>query len=203
MKFTKIAQDAFDQTQVNAGVLLVDFDPEDPKEPASEDIIATTTGGINVVCQPTYSDFAEDVDNAPNGMKEFVHLDGWDCHMGFTSLRWNAENTRLALGAADVVNGTKYRKIVPRRDVKQSDFKNRLWFVGDKSNGGAFAVCLLNALSTGGLSLQTGKNAKGTSPMEIRGHVSAAAQDVMPMEFYEIDPDEEEATPGGDVTPGT
>lgn len=191
-KFTRIAEDAFDELQLDAGVLLADFDPANPVVPQSEDIIATTTGGINVVCQPTYSDFGEDVDNVPNNMKEFKHLDGWDCHMNFTSLKFNSANTHLALGAADVVDGTTYRKITPRRDLKQSDFRDELWFVGDKANGGAYAVCLKNALSTGGISLQTGKNAKGTSPMEIYGHVSASAQDEMPMEFYEIDPSESE-----------
>lgn len=191
-KFTRIAEDAFDELQLDAGVLLSTFDPANPVRPQSEDIIASTSGGINVVCQPTYSDFGDDVDNVPVNMKEFKHLDGWDCHMSFTSLKFNTANTKLALGAADVVAGTTYRKITPRRDLKQTDFTDEIWFVGDKANGGAYAVCLKNALSTGGLSLQTGKNAKGTSPMEIYGHVSAEAQDEMPMEFYEIDPDESE-----------
>lgn len=191
-KFTRIAEDAFDQLQTDAGVILVDFDPANPVEPQSEDIIATTTGGINVVCQPSFSDFGEDVDNVPLNMMEFKHLDSWDCHMSFTSLKFNAANTKLALGAADQTTATGYRKIAPRRDLKLTDFTDALWWVGDKANGGAYAVCLKNALSTGGLSIQTGKNAKGTSPMEIYGHVSASAQDEMPMEFYEIDPSESE-----------
>ena len=69
MKFTKVSTDAFDELQMNAGVLLSSFDPADPDEPASADIIATTTGGITVSCVPTYSDFGEDVDNVPNNMR--------------------------------------------------------------------------------------------------------------------------------------
>jgi len=185
-KFTKISDDAFNALQLDAGVLLSSFDPSDPDEPASADIIATTSGGINVTCQAEYSDFAEDVDNAPNNLKEFKHLDGWNCGMSFTSIKFNATNTVWALGAADSTTATGYTKVVPRRDVAQTDFKD-IWWVGDKANGGAYAVRLINALSTEGLNIQTTKNGKGTNQTTLTGHVSLSAQDVMPMEFYDID----------------
>lgn len=187
-RFTKVAQDAFDSLQLDAGVILTNFDLANPQEPASEDILAVTTGGINIVCASTFSDFGEDVDNVPNNMMEFKHLDGWDCTMSFSDLKFNANNTKFALGAADITTGTGFKKIVPRRNVKLSDFAD-LWWVGDKANGGAYAVCLLNALSTGGVSIQTSKNGKGTNAATLMGHVSIEDQDAMPMEFYEIDPD--------------
>ena len=105
-KFTKVASDSFDELQMNAGVLLSSFDPTNPTEPSSDDIIATTTGGIHVVCEPTYSDFGEDVDNVPNNMKEYKHLDGWNCYMGFTSIKFNTDNVRLAVGPADLSGET-------------------------------------------------------------------------------------------------
>lgn len=186
-KFTLISEDAFDELQLDAGVILSRFDPASPVRPDSADIIATTSGGINVVCTPSFEDFGEDVDNVPNNMKEFKKLTGWECRFSFTSIKFNAANTKFALGAADTTTGTGYTKITPRRDLLQSDFTDELWWVGDKANGGAYAVCLKNALSTGGLSIQTSKNSKGTSTMDIMGHVSASAQDDMPMEFYEIE----------------
>ena len=189
--FTKVSEDAFDALQLNAGVLLSEFDLSAPyTEPVSANIIATTTGGINPVCTPTYSDFGEDVDNVPNNMMEFKHLDGWDCSMSFSSIKFNAENAQWALGAADISTVTGnlgIKKIVPRKDVELTDFKD-LWWVGDKANGGAFAVKLINGLSTGGLNIQTTKNGKGTNQMTITGHVSLNNQDVMPMEFYDIPP---------------
>lgn len=194
--FTKVSADAMETLQLDAGVLLSTFDPANPTEPESANIIATTSGGIQVNCTPTYSDFGEDVDNLPNNMKEFKHLDGWECTMAFTNIKFNSANAVWALGAADKTtteattgqNPTRaYDKIVPRRDLKQTDFKD-IWWVGDKVNGGAFAVKLKNALSTGGLSIQSTKNGKGTYSMTLTGHVSIAAQDVMPMEFYDISP---------------
>lgn len=188
-RFTVIANDAFDALQVDAGVLLTTFDPSNPYQtPASENILATTTGGVNPTCAPTYSDYGEDVDNVPNNMMEFKHLDGWEAKMAFSSIKFNAANTKWALGAADtqlLENGVT--KIAPRRDVQLSDFAD-LWWVGDKANGGAYAIKLLNALSTGGLNIQSTKNGKGTNQIEVTGHVSIDAQDVMPMEIYDIPP---------------
>lgn len=185
--FTRISSDAFDALQLDAGVLLSSFDPNNPyATPADSAIICTTSGGINPTCVPTYSDFGEDVDNVPNNMKEFKHLDGWDCAMAFTSIKFNDAGVKLALGAADVTtltNGVK--KILPRRNVLSSDFAD-LWWVGDKADGGAAAIRLKNALSTGGFGLQTSKNSKGTLSMTITGHVSLYAQNDMPMEFYDI-----------------
>ena len=194
--FTKVSADAMETLQLDAGVILSTFDPAAPVEPLSENIIATTSGGIQVNCTPTYSDFGEDVDNLPNNMKEFKHLDSWECTMGFTNIKFNAANAVWALGAADKTstaattgqNPTRaYDKIVPRRNLQQTDFAD-LWWVGDKVNGGAFAVKLKNALSTGGLSIQSTKNGKGTYSMTLTGHVSINAQDTMPMEFYDIAP---------------
>lgn len=185
--FTKVSSDAFEALQLDAGVLLTTFDPANPYvTPTDAQIICTTSGGINPTCVPTYSDFGEDVDNVPNNMMEFKHLDGWECKMAFTSIKFNAAGVKLALGAADtstLTNGVK--KVLPRRTLSQSDFGD-IWWVGDKADGGAAAVRLKNALSTGGFSMQTTKNGKGTIGMEITGHVSINAQDAMPMEFYDI-----------------
>lgn len=182
---TKIPQDTFEGLQIDAGVLLTTFDPATPAITDSA-IVCATTGGITVSCTPTYSDWGEDVDNCPNNTKELKHLDGWDCTITTTGLGTSPANIKLALGAADI-DGTNTSKIVPRRNLAQTDFSD-LWWVGDRADGGLVACKMINALSTGGFSLQTGKNAKGQISLEIAGHVSINAQNVMPMEFYSIEP---------------
>lgn len=183
--FTAIPQDAFEGMQLDAGVLLNNFDPASPGAPADEDIICATTGGITVTCTPTFSDLAEDVDNAPNNLMEFMHLDGWACTVAFTSLGTSEESIQLALGCADINAST--HAIKPRRSLKQTDFKD-IWWVGDRADGGCVAVKIKNALSTGGLSLKTSKNGKGQVSVTLTGHVSLSKQDEMPMEFYSLDP---------------
>lgn len=186
-RFTVIPENTFNALQLDAGVLLKRFNPANPTI-ADEDIICATTGGINPVCKPTFSDFGEDVDNVPNNMMEFKHLDGWDCSIATTSLGTSVELIQMALGCADV-DGQDSTKIVPRMDLKQTDFKD-IWWVGDRADGGFVAIQLKNALSTEGFSLQTTKNGKGQIAITIMGHVSINAQKVVPMVFYSADPTE-------------
>lgn len=182
-KFTKIPKNTFDAMQFDAGVILRKFDPNNPVAPADADIVCATTGGITASCVPTYSDLGDDVDNCPINTKELKHLDGWDCKLGYTSIGTDAEGIRMALGAADIDGDT----IVPRSKLEQEDFKDELWWVGDKPNGGFVAVKLMNALSTSGFSLQTTKNGKGQTSVEMTGHVSINDIDTVPMEFYSFD----------------
>ena len=178
--FTVIPKDTFDTLQLDAGVLLKTFDPSSPKAPTDSDIICATTGGIKADCIPAYIDMGEDVDNCPKNTKELKTLDGWDCRIGFTSLRMTPDSIRLALGAADVSGN----KVTIRRNLDhEKDFAD-IWWVGDRADGGMAAIGLKNALSTGGFSLQTTKNGKGQIACELTGHVSIDAQDTMPMEFY-------------------
>lgn len=183
-QFTQIPQDTFDQLQMDAGVLLSKFDPTKPEAMTNQDIITATTGGVNVVCQPTISDLGEDVDNCPANTKELAHLDSWTCTISTTALGTDAKTIRLALGAADINAETS--AIIPRKDLAQGDFTD-LWWVGQKANGGFVAVQLLNALSTEGFSLQTTKNGKGQTSLTLTGYVSIDKQDEVPMKFYSVD----------------
>lgn len=186
--YTVIPQALFEDMQLDAGILLSDFDPSKVTSSSpgytDTDIICATTGGIHITCVPTYSDLFEDVDNAPMNTKEGKHLDGWECKIAFTGLGTSVDQIKLALGVADVT--TASGKVTPRRSLAQTDFSD-LWWVGDKAGGGYVAVHLLNALSTSGLDLQTTKNGKGQIEIELTGHVSINAQDTVPMEFYSAD----------------
>ena len=184
--YTVIPQDTFDSLQLEAGVLLTEFDPSDP-EVVDSAIVCATTGGINIVATPEYTDLGEDVDNVPPNMKELKSDPKWTCQITTTGLGTSPESIRLALGAADITAASG--KIAPRSKLNQSDFAD-LWWVGDKANGGFVAAKLINALSTGGFSLQSTKDGKGQVSLEFTGHVSLNAQDVMPIEFYSIDGEE-------------
>ena len=187
-RYTAFPSNTFNALQMDAGVLLKNFNIEQAAAGETgftdDDIVCATTGGINPSCVATYSDFAEDVDNAPVNVKEMKHLDGWECKLSTTSLGTSPELIKLSLGAADIDGVTK---IIPRRSLKQTDFSD-LWWVGDRADGGFVAIKVINALSTGGFSLQTAKNGKGQITLEITGHVSIDDQDTIPMVFYSIDP---------------
>ena len=179
MKFVKVSESAFKEMQLEAGLILNTFDPTGAAEVKDADIVCATTGGINIACKPTYTDYGSDIDNVPDNMLEFKEVDGWDCSIGFTALNASASVIKMALGAADVEGN----KITPRNDLNENDFKD-VWWVGERADGGFVACCLKNALSADGLSLKTTKNGKGQLSCTLAGHISIKAQDVVPMEFY-------------------
>lgn len=185
-KFTVIPKSTFDDLQLDAGVVLKSFDPDNVAAPADGDIVTATTGGIQAVCTPTFSDLGEDVDNCPTNTKELKHLDGWTCTLGFTALGTSPSAIKLALGCADI-GESNTSMITPRANLEQDDFTD-LWWVGDRADGGCVAVQLKNALSTEGFSLQTTKNGKGQTTVTLTGHISISALDVVPMVFYSLDP---------------
>nr|DAZ37150.1 MAG TPA: major tail protein [Caudoviricetes sp.] len=187
MKFTKIPSDAFQKLQINAGILTTDFTPASG-EIGADGQIGATTGGVTFTATPTFSDFGEDIDNCPKNMKEFKRQDMVEAKMSGTFINADTKTAKLLCGAADI-DTSDTTKVVPRTDLKDSDFTD-LWLVGDYSdkngakNGGFIAIHMLNALSTGGFQLKTADKAKGQFAFEFTAHYSLAAQDKVPYEIY-------------------
>ena len=184
MKYTKIPETTFKNLQLNAGVLLSDFDPE-TAEVANEAIIGATTGGVNFTAVPAFSDYGEDIDNCPKNMLELKKLDSWDINMSGTFVTVDTKSGKSLVGAADVSGN----KITPRNDVLKSDFVD-LWWVGDYSdengetNGGFVAIHMMNTLSTGGFAIQSNDIGKGNFAFTYTAHYSMDAQETVPFEVY-------------------
>lgn len=187
MKFTKIPSDAFQKIQINAGILTTDFTPATGAIGEAGQIGATT-GGVNFAATPTYSDMGADIDNCPKNMKELKRQDMVEAKMSGTFINADTKTAKQLCGAADI-DASDTTKVVPRTDLKDSDFTD-LWLVGDYSdkngakNGGFIAIHMLNALSTGGFQLKTADKAKGQFAFEFTAHYSLAAQDKVPYEIY-------------------
>lgn len=187
MKFTRIPETAFQTLQLNAGILLSDFDPVTGTVEET-DILGATSGGVNFTATPTYSDFGEDIDNAPVNVKELKRLESWAVTMSGTFITVNTNLAKTLIGAADI--GTSDTTLVtPRNDLADADFQD-IWWVGDYSdknggtNGGYVAIHMLNGLSTSGFQLQSGNRAKGQFAFTFTGHYSLSAQSVVPFEVY-------------------
>jgi hypothetical protein len=192
MKFTQVAADTFSKLQLNAGVLLTEFDPATAVLDKTK-IFGATGGGVSFSASPEYVDFGEDIDNVPANTKELKKLDSVTATMSGT---FKAADTRLAkilIGAADIDSTTG--KVTPRVDLLEEDFTD-VWWVGDYSDvntdggsgssqaAGFLAIHLINALSTGGFSIQSNDKGKGDFAFEFTGHYSMTNIDVVPYELY-------------------
>lgn len=192
-RFYEIRKDTFDGLVTESGLLLKHLDIEAVKAGevgfTNDDIICATTGGITINDTTEWQDLGEDVDNCPVNMMEFKIMTSRSASISTSAISMTPEAIKAALGAADIdETGTK---VIPRTSLDyDNDFQTVYW-VSDKANGGAVIAVLTNALSTGGMQLQTGKATKGTLAIELTGHISINAQDVAPLSFYSVDPTED------------
>ena len=181
-KFTKISAKAFESMQINAGIVLNTFDPTGATEIKDADIICATSGGVTAECKPNITDLGDDVDNCQKNTAELMQIEDYDCTLAFTALNVTTDVIKLALGAADVSD----KKVTPRMTLNPTastgDFKD-IWWVGDTIDGGFVAVKLMNALSTGGLSLKTTDKGKGNLSVTLTG-CPRLGSDTVPMEWY-------------------
>lgn len=187
MKFTRIPENAFQELQLNAGMLLSSFTPGTATVEESS-LLGATSGGVSFTATPTYSDFGEDIDNCPVNVLELKRLDSWEVTMSGTFITVDTALAKQLIGSADI-DTSDATKITPRNDIAATDFKD-IWWVGDYSDkngdtkGGYIAIHMLNGLSTGGFQIQSGNREKGQFSFEFTGHYSLEAQDTVPFEVY-------------------
>ena len=190
MRFTEVAADAFQHLQLNAGVLLTQFDPANPGTRAAirEDILCATSGGASFAANPTYSDYGEDIDNVPPNTKQMKRLEAYDPHISGTGKTVNDAALEAFLGSFDKATDTGVTTYTPS-DLSVTDFKD-LWWVGDYSDknsaetGGFIAICLKNALNIGGFQLQSNDNGKGDLEFDFQGHYDIEDTSEHPFAIY-------------------
>lgn len=185
MKYTQIPVDTFQNIQLNAGILVDNFDPVTG---VIGRLLGATTGGVSFNDDIAYTDFGEDIDNCPKNMMELKKLDNHDVKMSGTFVTLSAQTAKMlvAVGDVDEMDDTH---IIPRNDLLMTDFV-QLWWIGDYSdqntgdNAGFVAIKLFNALNTGGFQIQSTDKGKGQFAFEFTGHYSMSAQDTVPYEVY-------------------
>lgn len=183
-KYTKVPQNTFQRLQMNAGILLSQFDTS---AGSFEDtaLLGATTGGLNFTATPSYEDFGEDVDNCPKNTKELKKLTDWEVKLSGTFVTMTGAVAKKLTAAADFASG----KVTPRSELALTDFED-LWMVCDYTDintgtgAGYIAIHIMNALSTSGFQIQTTDKGKGQFAFEFTGHYSIDAQDTVPFEIY-------------------
>lgn len=194
MKFTQVATDAFQKLQLNAGVILTEFDPTSPTLDKSK-IFGATSGGVSFATNPEYVDFGEDIDNVPPNTKQLKRLQSVNPVMSGTLKTASTATAKSLMAAADISGN----KITPRATLVDSDFIDDIWWVGDYSDvnvdraasgggtagsAGFMAIHMMNVLSTQGLQLQSNDDGKGDFAFELTAHYDLEDIDTLPYEVY-------------------
>ena len=185
MKFTQIPASTFQNIQMNAGILVDNFNPETME---IGNILGATSGGNNFTDTPSYKDFGEDIDNCPKNTKELKRVEDREIKMSGTFATVSASSAKMLIGTADI-DDQDSTHVIPRNDLKPEDF-NDYWWVGDYSdvndgsNAGYMAIHIKNALSTGGFQLQSTDKDKGKFAYEFTAHYSILNPDEVPYEMY-------------------
>lgn len=186
MKYTQIPTDTFSTLQMNAAIICTTFNPATGEASGQ---IGATTGGINFTDVPSYIDMGEDVDNCPKNTMELMRADDREVTLSTTLVTVKTTTAKLLMASADI-DSTDATKVVPRKDLKLTDFTDDLWIIGDYSDkntgatAGYIAIHMLNVLSTGGFAMQTKDKGKGQFAATFKGHYSIEAQDTVPYEMY-------------------
>lgn len=194
MKYTQIPQNTFKQLQLNAGIVVDEFNPATG---VIGNIIAATTGGLTFNATPTFEDFGADIDNCPKNTLELKKQTDIEISLSGTLVTVTVSSAKRLAGAADI-DANNPNHIVPRRDLSQSDFRD-LWWIGDYSdkngnqNGGYIAIHMMNTLSTGGFQIKSNDKAKGNFAFTFTAHFSMDAQNTVPFEIFIKDGESEDS----------
>jgi len=185
MKYTQIPATAFQDIQLNAGILIDSFVPATG---TIGRLLGATTGGVNFTDTPSYTDFGDDIDNCPKNMMELKKLDSREVKMSGTFVTLSAATAKMLVAVGDV-DEQDATHIIPRNELLQTDFTD-LWWIGDYSdentgeNAGFLAIHMINALNTGGFQIQSADKGKGQFAFEFTGHYSMTDQTKVPYELY-------------------
>lgn len=185
MQYTQIPETAFQNIQLNAGILLDAFTPSTG---VIGNLLGATTGGINFTDTPEYTDFGEDIDNCPKNTLELKKINSREVKLSGTFVTVSASVVKTLIGAADA-DSADATHIVPRDTLASTDFKD-IWWVGDYSDkntgttAGYCAIHLMNGLNTAGFQIQSSDKAKGQFAFEFTGHYSIDNIDEVPYEVY-------------------
>lgn len=187
MEYTQIQSGAFEKIQLNAGIVVDDFDPSDG---SIGNILGVTSGGIQLATNPNYVDFGDGLDNVPDNTWQLKKITRYDPVLSGTFKTITDSEAKQLSGAG----GLASNKITPSHDLTEADFDD-IWFVGDYSSvnvtddnigttAGYCAIHIMHALNTAGFQWKSNDENTGEYAFEFHGHYDLTSIDTVPYEIY-------------------
>lgn len=182
-EFTKVRATAFEEIQMNAGIVCDEFTPATG---AIGNILGVTTGGLSFASNPEYEDFGEDMDNVPANTWQLKRIKSYDPALSGNWVTLTAEEAKRLVGAGTLES----THIIPGNQLKETDFDD-IWLIGDYSDkntgaatAGYIAIHIMHALNTGGFQWTSAKDGKGQFAFDYHGHYDMTDIDTIPFEIY-------------------
>lgn len=173
-----IRSEAFENLQLNAGIFLVNLnysniaDADALKQAiktavaAGTDILGVTRGGGSFTV--TREARTPEVDGMRYPFKGADFIDSADAYLSGTLLEVNPENFKRLLGSGDVTTSGQKTTIEMHTAIDpETDYINKLCWVGDIANGDLVLIELDNAFNTADFNLTFTDKGEGTMTFEF------------------------------------
>ena len=206
-----IRSEAFENLQLNAGIMLYNFNYDSYTDAASlkaaiasavsenTNILGVTRGGGSFTV--TRELRQPEVDGMRYNFVGGNFVDSADANLSTTLLEVTPANIKMLLGTGQSTTSGKKTTIRMKTAIDPESYLTNVVWVGDISDGGYVLIALKNALNTADFSLTYTDKGEGTLAAEFHAHQADVLDyDYAPFEIIYLD---ELPTPGVVVTPAT
>ena len=195
---TALRSETFENLQLNAGIVLVDFDYSAIADAnalktaivsAVNDgtkILGATRGGGSFVVTREIRE--PDVDGRRYSFKGGRFVDSADARLSTTLVEITPGNIKRVLGNATETTTGKKTIVKMHTQIQDSDYLPNIVWVGDLADGRMVAITLLNALNVADFTLTYTDKGEGTLAAEFHAHQARVEDyDEAPFEIVYFD----------------
>ena len=184
-------KDTAQNMQLDAGIFVANL--TNPSEfdgviPETAINLGATSGDNSFTYTPEFRDILEDVNGARGKYKGAQVIDTITAEMSGTMKEITAENIKIALSSADIIEGSsseKFDKIKPRLEVKDIDYLENLCWIGSINNESELIIIeMKNVLNTSGFSYTATDKGSGSVEFTFVPHFDLENPDDIPVTIY-------------------
>ena len=196
---TPCRTETFQNLQLNAGAFLINFDYGTYGDATAlraalataltdnTKVLGATRGGGQFVVTSTIRE--PDVDGKRYRFKGGAFVDSVDAQLSGTLVEIRPAAFARLLATGDSISDDGKTTIKMHTAIKNTDYIDKLVWVGDMSDGGLILIALKNALNNNGMSLTFSDKGEGTMPFEFHAYQSAVEDyDYAPFEVLFLVP---------------
>lgn len=195
---TPLRTETYKNLQLNAGAFLYGFDYSTYTDAtalrtalatALQDetkILGATRGGGTFVVTREMRE--PDVDGKRYSFKGGRFADSMDAHLGGTLVEIHPGVMAKVIAGGESTTSGNVTTVKAHTAITDTDYIDKLVWVGDMSDGGLILIALKNALNTNGLTLTFTDKGEGTIPFEFHAHQDVVEDyDYAPFEIVFLD----------------